>query len=98
MINYMKTHKRILLPLLDWHKNLDAKEMLVCYKPTELHCHKCKDILSGPFKITDKARIMTMTSVVESIATYVKICKRWNNYYRYQEFDDAVHNFDDTLL
>ena len=39
-----------------------------------------------------------MTSAVESIATYFKICKRWNNYYRYQEFDDAVHNFDDTLL
>ena len=84
MINYMKTHKRILFPPLDWHKTLDPKELPVCYKPTELHCHECKDTLSGPFKITDKARIVTMTSLVEGVETYFKICKRCNNYYRYQ--------------
>ena len=39
-----------------------------------------------------------MTSVIEGVETYFKICKRCNNYYRYQEFDDGVHNFDDTFL
>eukprot|EP00112_Aurelia_sp_Birch-Aquarium-sp1_P023018 Seg6701.2 transcript_id=Seg6701.2/GoldUCD/mRNA.D3Y31 product="hypothetical protein" protein_id=Seg6701.2/GoldUCD/D3Y31 len=98
MMNYMKTHKSVLYPPLEWHKTLDPKELPVCYKPTELQCHECNDILSGPFKITNKAKIVTMTSVVEGVETYFKICKRCNNYYRYQEFDDGVHNFDDTFL
>ncbi len=35
---------------------------------------------------------------MEGVEAYFKICRPCDNYYRYQEIEDSVHNFDDTFL
>ena len=39
-----------------------------------------------------------MTKVIESVNTFFKYCSNCSMFYRYQEYEDGVHNFDDLLL
>ena len=39
-----------------------------------------------------------MSGLLHGHITFVKICPACRIYYRYQEFADGVHNFDDTFL
>ena len=98
MIQYMKANKRIPFPPPDNFRKINHEELPIAYKPTEVNCHECKRILSGPYRITHRARILTLQGFLEGIETYFKMCKHCNNYYRYQEFDNGVHNYDDTFL
>ncbi|XP_049333177.1 uncharacterized protein LOC111188491 [Astyanax mexicanus] len=68
--------------------------------PLETICTECTEntLLSEPQLITSKATILTMTDVIEGISTYCKCCYRCGMIYRYQEWSDGVHNYDDHIL
>ena len=55
-------------------------------------------MLTGPFKFTHRARIILMQGIIEGVETYFEICWKCDNFYRYQEFADGIHNFDDSFL
>ncbi|XP_077077485.1 uncharacterized protein LOC143730820 [Siphateles boraxobius] len=68
--------------------------------PQETFCSQCKgnQMLSEPILITSRAKILTFTGVVEGISTYYKVCINCRMMFRYQEFTDGIHNFNDHLL
>ncbi|XP_049339463.1 uncharacterized protein LOC125804568 [Astyanax mexicanus] len=68
--------------------------------PSETFCTECLEHtpLSEPLLISSKAKILTVTDVIEGISTYSKLCYRCGMVYRYQEWSDGVHNFDDHIL
>ncbi|KAG1937258.1 hypothetical protein F2P79_018177 [Pimephales promelas] len=57
-----------------------------------------KSPLSDPILITSKARIVTMNGIVEEVSTFCKKCIKCGAMYRYQEFKDQLHNFNDHVL
>ncbi|XP_072565367.1 uncharacterized protein, partial [Paramormyrops kingsleyae] len=72
----------------------------VHFIPSETFCSECLEPtpLSEPVLITSKAKILTITDVIEGISVYRKWCYRCGMAYRYQEWTDGVHNFDDHTL
>ncbi|KAI2644211.1 Calmodulin-regulated spectrin-associated protein 1-B [Labeo rohita] len=70
------------------------------FTPSEAFCTEYSEVipLSDPLIITAKARILTMTNVIERISMYSKECYRCGMIYRYQEWSDGIHNFDDHIL
>lgn len=66
--------------------------------PKETVCYFCKEALTEPKRITNKARIVTIDTVLKDVETYFKKCTKCNVCYRYQEHEDGLHNFNDLLI
>lgn len=68
--------------------------------PAETFCLYCADAiaLSQPILITHKAKILTNTQAVQDVSSYYKFCPRCGVPYRYQEWGDGLHNFNDHLI
>ncbi|XP_038164881.1 uncharacterized protein LOC119799159 [Cyprinodon tularosa] len=68
--------------------------------PSETFCRHCPEhtMLSEPALITSKAKIVSLTDVFEGISLYTKWCYKCGLVYRYQEWSDGVHNFDNHTL
>ncbi|XP_077365645.1 uncharacterized protein LOC144009664 [Festucalex cinctus] len=68
--------------------------------PLETFCALCpgKTPLSDPVLITKKAKIVTFNGVAEDVATYCKQCRVCGHFYRYQEWSEGLHNFDDHVI
>ncbi|KAG1925878.1 hypothetical protein F2P79_025235 [Pimephales promelas] len=77
-----------------------SKEFSSTYLPVETMCMICsgETALDMPLLTTAKAKIVTMESVIENISTYTRRCPGCNMIYRYQEWQDGLHNFDDHVL
>ena len=48
--------------------------------------------------MTRHGKLLTFDHIVNDIDIYVKICTKCDTPYRYQEFDEGFHNFDDMLF
>ena len=98
MMIYWLACKQVPFPIpndyLIYNKDLFPK----VFYPNEVICQDCENLLSGPYKITSSARILTMQGYIDGIETFFRRCIDCNNFYRYQEYSDGVHNFDDILL
>nr|XP_020463061.1 HMG domain-containing protein 3-like [Monopterus albus] len=72
----------------------------VCLIPTEETCKLCAGHprLEEGFLITDKAAIVGMSGVKHNISTYNKRCPKCHMHYRYQEWRDGLHNFNDHVI
>ncbi|XP_051782681.1 uncharacterized protein LOC127527607 [Erpetoichthys calabaricus] len=68
--------------------------------PEETMCQRCPSIvpLSDPMLITRKAKILTNWCIIEDISTYCKQCPQCGMFYRYQEWKDHLHNFNDYII
>ncbi|KAG9261007.1 hypothetical protein AMEX_G25953 [Astyanax mexicanus] len=68
--------------------------------PEELMCQHCPGNvpLSDPVLITQKAKILTNLCIVQDVSTYCKSCHQCGAQYRYQEWKDGLHNFNDHVL
>ncbi|XP_034082898.1 uncharacterized protein LOC117553198 isoform X1 [Gymnodraco acuticeps] len=68
--------------------------------PLENFCTVCpgKIPLSDPMPITHKANIVTFTGIVKDVSTYCKRCGLCGHFYRYQEWTQGLHNFDDHTI
>ncbi|KAI4805602.1 hypothetical protein KUCAC02_010206 [Chaenocephalus aceratus] len=49
-------------------------------------------------RITRKARIITMNGVIENVSTYFRRCPQCHRIYRYQEWQDSLHDVDDRVI
>ncbi|XP_023135242.1 uncharacterized protein LOC111574730 isoform X2 [Amphiprion ocellaris] len=68
--------------------------------PEEMMCQHCPQHvpLSDPVLITNKAKILTNSHIVEDVSTYCKSCHQCGTFYRYQEWKEGLHNFNDWIL
>ncbi|KAK0131592.1 hypothetical protein N1851_033697 [Merluccius polli] len=98
MLTYIFEHKKIptVLPPDKLRPDKYPEQLF----PSELFCMECPagTPLSEAVLITSKAKILTVTNVIEGISTYRRNCHRCGMIYRYQEWTDGVHNFDDHIL
>ncbi|XP_076831139.1 uncharacterized protein LOC143476705 [Brachyhypopomus gauderio] len=102
MVSYLLKNKTI-PPLLPQKLTTGSKTVEDFPKhliPKETTCPECTGIvaLSEPKLITDKAKLVTYTDIVEGISTYCKMCSNCGLSIRYQEWIDGIHNFNDHLL
>ncbi|XP_040918070.1 uncharacterized protein LOC121198193 isoform X2 [Toxotes jaculatrix] len=72
----------------------------VCLIPTEETCKLCPGHprLEEGLLITDKATIVSMSGMKQNISTYNRRCPECHMDYRYQEWRDGVHNFNDHVI
>ena len=54
--------------------------------------------LKGPFLFSKNVKILTKNGILHGYATFIKICPDCKMCYRYQEYTDGVHNFDDRFF
>ncbi|XDV11224.1 hypothetical protein PO909_000220 [Leuciscus waleckii] len=68
--------------------------------PLEMMCQQCPGNvpMSDTILITNKANILTNSRIVEDISTYCKSCHQSRTFYRYQEWKDGLHNFNDRIV
>lgn len=66
--------------------------------PKETSCVECAGHLSEPMLITANAKLVTYTGVVDGFSTYCRVCSDCGLMYRYQEWSDGIHNFNDHIL
>ena len=98
MCNYLKTQKQIPVDIPHEFIGRSVDSIPNTYIPIENQCHECNQKLKGPFLISKNAKVLTMSGLLQGHKTFVKICPICRVYYRYQEFTDGVHNFDDKFL
>lgn len=98
MVKYIYEKKK--LPAVIPSDVVNTTNFPLSFTPSEAFCTECSEVtpLSDPVIITSKARIVTMTNVIEGISMYRKECYRCGMVYRYQEWSDGIHNFDDHIL
>uniref|UniRef100_A0A673HLD4 Uncharacterized protein n=1 Tax=Sinocyclocheilus rhinocerous TaxID=307959 RepID=A0A673HLD4_9TELE len=68
--------------------------------PLETTCQLCTGHpeLAEAVLVTKKARIVSMMGLIDNISTYHRICPQCNMVYRYQEWKDGLHNFDNHIF
>ena len=137
MVRYIYKYKRLpaVLPQTVT-KHVSERELLPTELfPKETFCAYCPRSIAllEPIKITGKARILTLTSVIEGlysfvwivitfnialstlmnclgflcnilttffaeISTFCRRCPQCNLIYRYQEWSDGLHNYNDHII
>ena len=98
MSKYIFDKKRIPVSMSENIKKMKLSDFPKILKPTEENCNFCKIPLSSPIRITYNASVLTMNGVVENIETFCRKCSQCNCFYRYQEIEDGILNFDDKFL
>ncbi|XP_028649584.2 HMG domain-containing protein 3 [Erpetoichthys calabaricus] len=68
--------------------------------PVETTCTFCSEqtVLEMPLLVTKKAKIATMAGVMHDVWVYTRRCPVCHVLYRYQEWQDGLHNFDNHLF
>ncbi|XP_026001569.1 uncharacterized protein LOC113008408 isoform X1 [Astatotilapia calliptera] len=68
--------------------------------PCETLCQVCPEHpkLDEAVLVTNKARIVSMMGVIENVSTHHRSCPRCHMVYRYQEWTDGLHNFDNHVV
>ena len=74
MINYMLAFKTVPYPAPEWLKTLQLNEIPMSLRPAETNCHDCQNTLSGPYRITQRAKIFYLCR---------DILKEWNRILSY---------------
>ncbi|XP_034055086.1 uncharacterized protein LOC117534921 isoform X2 [Gymnodraco acuticeps] len=101
MAQYILSHKK-LPAVLPEHLRLPSVEVQYPRHliPEERMCQHCPGNvpLSDPVLITHEAKILTKSRVVNDVSTYCKSCHQCGAHYRYQEWKDGIHNFNDRIL
>ncbi|KAM6999989.1 uncharacterized protein LKV04_004959 [Tautogolabrus adspersus] len=99
MVSYIHSSKRYPAVLPDI-LSVQNEEYPVQLLPLETLCSTCPgDIVLGPpVLITSQAQIVSLTGVQKGVHTYCKQCSKCGMLYRYQEYQDGLHNFDDGVI
>ncbi|KAA0709702.1 hypothetical protein E1301_Tti019874 [Triplophysa tibetana] len=68
--------------------------------PNESVCQICPEAvpLGETTLITQTAKILTNWRVIEDVAVYYKQCPQCEMCYRYQEWKDGLHNYNDDII
>ncbi|RXN15285.1 HMG domain-containing 3 isoform X2 [Labeo rohita] len=98
MVEYILQKKKIPAVLPDNIRvTSPGKEYPKYLFPDEAICQRCPGVvpLSDPILITKRAKILTSWGIIEDVSTYCKQCPLCGIFYRYQEWKDQLHNFND---
>ncbi|RXN18812.1 HMG domain-containing 3 isoform X2 [Labeo rohita] len=98
MVEYILQKKKIPAVLPDNIRvTSPGKEYPKYLFPDEASCQRCPGVvpLSDPILITKRAKILTSWGIIEDVSTYCKQCPLCGIFYRYQEWKDQLHNFND---
>ena len=98
MCDYLKTKKQIPVDIPEDVCGISLDSIPKAFIPTETKCDECKEKVRGPFLVSKNAKVLTLSGLLYGHITFVKICLACRMYYRYQEFADGVHTFDDKFL
>ncbi|XP_076153975.1 uncharacterized protein LOC143137605 [Alosa pseudoharengus] len=98
-VEYIYEHKRIPAELPEDLTNT-VFEFPAHLFPVETTCDLClhEPSLEESEIVTDQAKIVTMMGVANHISTYIRRCPDCQVLYRYQEWQDGLHNFDNHLI
>ncbi|XP_060903078.1 uncharacterized protein LOC132980771 [Labrus mixtus] len=68
--------------------------------PSETVCQVCRGdvFLSEPVLITNKARVITLTGMTEDNSTLSRKCPDCQMVYRYQEWGEGLHNYNNHII
>lgn len=79
-------------------KGKNLEELTELY-PKEETCQICKTHpqLMKPVQITDKATVIGLTGV-KNVKTHYRECPTCAMKYRYTEYEDGIHNFNDYII
>ncbi|XP_078023052.1 uncharacterized protein LOC117260069 isoform X2 [Epinephelus lanceolatus] len=68
--------------------------------PAQTVCQECPGgvYLTEPVLITNKARVITSTGVMEDNSTFFKQCPDCEMVYRYPEWSEGLHNYNDHII
>ena len=98
MINYLLECKKVPFRVNDFDK-ISEKFTKREFIPVETECFRCKVPLGAPILISNRAYIYTTCyPTVKDCETYMKRCPDCGLAYRYQEFSEGVHNYNDNTL
>ncbi|KAM4536415.1 uncharacterized protein PAE49_021033 [Odontesthes bonariensis] len=101
LVKYLHSNKKIPAELPDdLMKPKALSDHLTELHPTETVCTNCPGPvhLQNSSRITEKAEIITMNGILENVSTYYRCCPQCQMVYRYQEWKDGLHNFDDHTI
>ncbi|XP_067285677.1 uncharacterized protein [Pseudorasbora parva] len=102
MVHYLMKNKSlpVELPKKYTTSSMTISEIPKHLVPKETVCTECTGnvVLSEPLLITSKGKLITYTGIVEGFSTYYRMCSNCGLKYRYQEWTDGLHNFNDHLL
>ena len=74
------------------------KHKLPKFVPKESECYFCGNVLPAPERISQHACLLEMNCLRQNLETFCKTCSKCSVSYRYQEYDEGIHNFNDTFL
>ncbi|XP_041654455.1 uncharacterized protein LOC121517021 [Cheilinus undulatus] len=68
--------------------------------PAETVCQVCMGhvFLAEPVLITNKAKVVTLTGMTEDSSTFFRKCPDCQMVYRYQEWSEGLHNYNDHVI
>ena len=97
--SYLMTEKMYPLPLPDpvkFNDSCQVNELI----PVEEECCFCltKPKLGKPTLVNKHAKVLGLQGVVRDIAVYSKVCPQCGFKFRYQEWTEGLHNFNDSLI
>ncbi|XP_065814855.1 HMG domain-containing protein 3 isoform X3 [Labrus bergylta] len=100
MVSYIHSSKRYPAVLPDDVLSVQQEGYPVQLFPLETLCSTCPEdtVLGPPILITSQAQIVSLTGVQKGVNTYCKQCSKCGMLYRYQEYHDGLHNFDDGVI
>lgn len=98
-VDYIYTQKKIPAELPEDLTNTVC-EFPAHLFPVETTCEVCSRCpgLEESECITDQAKIVTMLGVADGVSTYIRRCPECQLIYRYQEWQDGLHNYDNHLI
>ncbi|XP_062382763.1 uncharacterized protein LOC134070421 [Sardina pilchardus] len=98
-VEYIYEHKRIPAELPE-DLTSTVFEFPAHLFPTETTCDLCSHdpSLEEAEIVTEQAKIVTMIGVADHVSTYIRRCPDCQVLYRYQEWQDGLHNFDNHLI
>ncbi|KAK0152218.1 HMG domain-containing protein 3 [Merluccius polli] len=101
LVKYLYSNKKIPADLPDYLMKPKAlTDHLTELHPIETVCTNCPGSvhLQKSTRITQKAKLISMNGVLENVSTYYRCCPQCRMVYRYQEWKDSLHNFDDHTI
>ena len=102
MLDLERKHSKIPLHIPDevLDNSINQKLIGIILKPTNTTCLHCGESQKlGDFKlISDHAKIITMTGVIQDISTYCRFCPSCNMPHRYNDWKEGLHNYNDKVI
>ena len=96
MCQYLREKKAV--PMTTEEIRAPSSPIPKTFIPRETVCNYCKTPLGKPIKITGRASVLTMRGMFEGVETFFKQCTNCKMAYRYQEWEDGLHNYNDNFL